>query len=311
MKAIIKKILLFALFLIPLMLSYSQANGNAPSYDNNFANYFISDEPFDWDVIKVAHIDWVSSDKSLGENILLLFYPRINEWWAIWNVMRYIWYWLVVLFIVISGIKLLVSGSNGEKVKASLSSLLYIILWSVLFFGCIRILSSVLHFETVQGTTWLAANIHGNQSSLLFFVLSFAKAAAFIAAILMIVIHGLKMMSSADKSDKVKAWLKWLLNVIVALVIIKVIDYVYYIAQVNDFVTKTTDLIIEIAKVAWFIIWALMVIMLFYAGFLFITDQWSSENMKKAKNIIVWILVTAVVIFALLLIIYEVFNEFA
>ena len=102
-----------------------------------------------------------------------------------------------------------------------------------------------------------------------------------------------------------------MLNVIIALVVIKLIDYIYYIAQVNDFVTKTTDLIIEIAKIAWFIIWALMVIMLFYAWFLFITDQWSSENMKKAKNIIIWILVTAVVIFALLLIIYEVFSEFA
>ena len=54
-----------------------------------------------------------------------------------------------------------------------------------------------------------------------------------------------------------------------------------------------------------------MVIMLLYAGFLAITDQWNSDNMKKVKNIIVWIIVSAVVIFALLLIIYEVFNEFA
>jgi hypothetical protein len=76
-------------------------------------------------------------------------------------------------------------------------------------------------------------------------------------------------------------------------------------------VTKATDLIIEIAKIMWFIIWALMMIMLFYAWFLYITDQWSSDSMKKATNIIIWILVTAVVIFALLLIIYQVVNEFA
>jgi hypothetical protein len=118
-------------------------------------------------------------------------------------------------------------------------------------------------------------------------------------------------MSSADKADKVKAWLKWLLNVIIALVIIKVIDYVYYIAQLNDLVTKATDLIVEIARIVWFFIWALMVIMLLYAGFLAITDQWNTKNMEKTKNIIVWIIVSAVVIFALLLIIYEVFNEFA
>jgi hypothetical protein len=39
------------------------------------------------------------------------------------------------------------------------------------------------------------------------------------------------------------------LNVIIALVIIKLIDYVYYIAQLPDLVTKATDLIIEIAKI--------------------------------------------------------------
>ena len=61
------------------------------------------------------------------------------------------------------------------------------------------------------------------------------KAIAFIAAVFMIVVHGFKMMSSADASDKVKAGLKGLLNVIVALVIIKLIDYVYYIAHDGNY----------------------------------------------------------------------------
>ena len=169
----------------------------------------------------------------------------------------------------------------------------------------------MISVESVSWTEWLADKLHGDQKSLLFFVLSFLKALAFVAAIFMMVVHGFKMMASADKAEKVKAWLKWLLNVIVALVIIKVIDYVYYIAQLNDLVTQATDLIVEIARIVWFFIGALMVIMLLYAGFLFITDQWNTKNMEKAKNIIVWIIVSAIVIFALLLIIYEIFNEFA
>jgi hypothetical protein len=54
-----------------------------------------------------------------------------------------------------------------------------------------------------------------------------------------------------------------------------------------------------------------LVILIFYAGFLFLTDQWKSENMKKAKNIIVWVVLGAVVIFMLLLIMYQIFAEFA
>lgn len=321
MKSFIKKIILFAICIVPFLSWFANAiNWDAPSFEKNFSKYFTSGLPDgSGEINDVWVFSGVSSEKTLKENIRCLFYPNsyntgcgsTSRGWYIRDVLRYVWYALVVLFIVISGIKLLVSGSNPDKVKSALTSLLYIILWSILLFGCVWILWSVLKLETVNQTSWLAENVQWNQSSLLFFVLSFAKAFAFIAAILMIVIHGFKMMSSADKSDKVKTGLKWLLNVVIALVIIKLIDYIYYIAQLPDIVTQTTDLIIEVAKIVWFIIWALMVIMLFYAGFLFITDQWSSENMKKAKNIIVWILVSAIVIFALLLIIYEIFNEFA
>lgn len=325
MKKIIKKILLLCLCLIPMALSYSSAlQWDAPDYYDNFAKHFLIGTPDgNWEIIDVYNISWVSDGKNsntLMQNVRCLFYPNIakvtqcssvTRWWSLWDVIRYLWYALVVIFLVIAWIRLLTSRANAEKVKPALTSLLFIILWSLLFFWCVRILWSVLKFENVNTTQWLVDNIQWDTDSLLFFVLSFMKAIAFIAAVLMIVIHWFKMMSSADASDKVKAWLKWLLNVIVALVIIKLIDYVYYIAQLQDIVTRTTDLIIEIAKIAWFIIWALMAIMLLYAGFLFITDQWNTENMKKAKNIIIWILVTALVIFSLLLIIYEIFNEFA
>lgn len=322
MKKLIQKILLICLALFPLFVWYTNAqNRVAPSYYKNFSQYLTNwyqDEH--WEVVGVYSLSGVKSNQSLMDNIRCLFYPNkygtnrcdssVRGWSLRW-VMRYIWYALVVLFIIISWVQLLLCWWNSEKVKPALMSLLYILIWSILFFGCVRILWTVLQFETVSWTEWLVENIHWNNSSLLFFILAFLKALAFIAAVLMIVIHWFKMMSNADKADKVKTGVKWLLNVIVALVIIKLIDYVYYIAQMSDLVTKATELIIEIAKLVWFIIWALMVIMLLYAGFLAITDQWNTKNMEKTKNIIVWIIVSAVVIFALLLIIYEVFNEFA
>lgn len=319
MKTLLKNILLMFTIIVPIMLSYVDSTnvGRAPEFDNDFLNYFKSSDSEE----NVAVIPWVSYNNSIAHNIRCIFYPNNNViwldcgagatyWWSLWNIMKYLWYTLLVLFIVIAGIRLLINWANAEKVKSALSSLLYIIIGALLFFWAIRILWSVLQIWTINWTEGLKEKIDWDQGSLFFFVLSFAKAMAFLAAILMIIVHWFKMMASADKSDKVKIWLKWLLNVIIALVIIKLIDYIYYVAQLPDLITEATTLIIEIAKVLWFIIWALMVIMLFYAGFLFITDQWSSEKMKKATNIIVGILVTALVIFSLLLIIYEIFNEF-
>jgi len=39
------------------------------------------------------------------------------------------------------------------------------------------------------------------------------------------------------------------MNVVIALVMIKIIDYVYYIAQLPIFASKANELIIEIAKI--------------------------------------------------------------
>jgi len=301
MKNLIKKILLIWFALLSLTnFSAFAADWDAPSFDDNFS-YFFRDDTYS--------INWVSSSNSFKENIQALFYPNFanGKWWALWDFLLYIWYALIVIFIVRAWIRLLIKWSDAETVKSSFKSLLYILLWALLFFWAIWILRTL---QLDNWTTWLADSLQKDNKSLLFFLLSFLKWFAFIAAIVMIVIHWFKMFSSADKSDKVKIWFKWLFNVIVALVIIKLIDYIYYIAQMSDLVDKATDLIIEIAKVIWFIIWALMVIMLLYAWFLLLTDQWSSENMKKAKNIIIWILVSALVIFALLLIIYQIFNEF-
>jgi len=118
-------------------------------------------------------------------------------------------------------------------------------------------------------------------------------------------------MAVSDQADKIKNLIRWIMNVVVALVIVKVIDYIYYMAQLPNFTTEATAFIIEIAKIIWFIMWAVLVVMMFYSWFLMLTDQGKSENIKKAKNIIIWILLAALVIFTLLLIMYQIFAEFA
>jgi hypothetical protein len=82
-------------------------------------------------------------------------------------------------------------------------------------------------------------------------------------------------------------------------------------AQVPDFATKASDLIINIAIVLGRILWALFVAAVFYAGFLMITSSWGETAIKKARGLIVNILIVALVVFFFLLIVYQIFNEFA
>ena len=118
-------------------------------------------------------------------------------------------------------------------------------------------------------------------------------------------------MAAMDKADKVKTAQKWILNVIIALVLIKIIDYIYYIAQSPAFASKAGDLIINVAIVLWYVLGAVLVAAIFYAGFLLITSSGSEDTMKKARSVAINIVIVAAVVFLFLLIVYQIFNEFA
>jgi hypothetical protein len=98
---------------------------------------------------------------------------------------------------------------------------------------------------------------------------------------------------------------------VVALLIIKWIDFVYYLAaDSNNFVQNASDFIINVARIFGYVYWVLIVIIVFVAWYLYITDGWGGSNFKKAGNILINILLSWLVLFAFLLILYQVFAEF-
>ena len=290
-----------------------------PSYENNFTEYLTNWAPDSkWRVESVYDLG-IDSDKSLKDNIRCLFYPNsymvpwcnaASAWGKIRDVARYIGFAILVIYLVMAGINLILDWADSEKVKTALKSLIYILYWSLLFFGVTWILWWVLSVETVQWSAWLVDALQGGPDSLFFKMLTALKALAFFIAIIMMVFYGFRIMSASDQADKIKTLMRWIMNVVMALIIIKVIDYIYYIAQLPNFINHATEFIMEIAKIMWFVMWSGLVIMIFYAWFLLLVDQWKWENMKKAKNIIVWVLLSALVVFALLLIMYQLFAEF-
>ena len=96
-------------------------------------------------------------------------------------------------------------------------------------------------------------------------VLGFLKAAAFFIAIIMIVRYGFQMIRSYEKDDQLKLGKAGVVNVLAALVFIKVIDYIFFIAQSNDFKSKVGDGIIAASKIAGYVIGAIMLLAVFYA----------------------------------------------
>lgn len=259
---------------------------------------------------------WVNKKNTLRKNIFDLFYP--GERWSnqIFNVVRGITLGVMVVFIVLAGASLLINRDSKESNKW-LKSLLYIMLWWIFIYIASRLFGSVFNFSGAGGIVggaewgiWWVTNKLIWDNSVLFKVLSAVKAAAFFLAIIMIVVTWFKVISAWD-GEKWKKLVKWIVNVVVALLVIKWVDFIYYMAaDSQNFVQNAADFIINVAKIFGYIYGVIIVLMVIVAWYLYITDGGTGNNFKKASNVLVNILLSWLVLFSFLLILYQVFAEF-
>ncbi len=302
-KIIVFWLLVSMTFVFP-MVNQTYA-GNAPKFEKNYAKG-LTNPKWQIDPSKVK----VSSDKTLSENIVQLFYPSRYGENVIYNVIRDITLWVMIAFIVWAWASILFNR-KPEDVKKTLRSLVYILIWWLFIYWANWLFGDVLNFNedkfaAEDWVRWVRDAAH----QVFFVVLSALKAFAFFLAIIMLVITWFRVIA-AGEGEKWKKLVKWLINVVIGLMIIKWIDIIYYIAaDTENFVKNAADLIINIAKVFAYIYWVIIVIMVIIAWYLYISDGWSWNNFKKATNVLVNILLSALVLFAFLLILYQIFAEF-
>jgi hypothetical protein len=311
----IKKIILAVFSLIIIGLGATHAL--APSFDNNFARYLTNKTPDQEGRIEAVYnfSKCIDRNQSIEENIRNLFYPgtsgnpgcSLTTGWLLRDYLRVIVSALIFLFIVLAGVKLLM-GVSGDEPKKQMMSFVYIGYWAFLVFGVIWILGYVLNIENVW---WSERLVNSIQNNLFLQILTFFKVLAFFIAIIMMVITWFKMMSAMDKEDKVKAGKQGAINVIAALIFIKVIDYIYVIAQMQEFATKASSLVLDVAKILWWGLGITFVGGLLYSGYLLFFSGGDEKSFKKMQWILINIAIVSVVIFVFLLLIYEIFNEFA
>lgn len=312
------QILIFFFFLFLYFWVWS-AYTQAPSFEDGFANYLTDDTPDEYGRVETVFDLPIDKDKSLMENIRCLLYPNpsvypgcnaASSWWFLWDTIRYAWFIIMFIFLVMTWVNLLLYPKDSDKVKSALKNIMYIWYWWFILLWSVRLLWTVLNISWLQWSDALVGKLQWWPSSLFFQVLTFLKSLAFFAAIIMMVILWFRIMSVHDP-DKSKKIIKTIFNIVIALILIKVVDFLYYIAQSSEFASKSADFIIDIAKIVWYVLWATLTLMIFYAWYLMVTDQWKEESFKKAKNIIFSIVLSAIVLFLFLLILYQIFNEFA
>lgn len=266
---------------------------------------------------KVFDISCVSKTNTFKQNVECLFFPTPTSagngavaGGYLRGIIKYVGYILVFVYLVMSAIRLVISGKKSENLKAELNNFLYIMIGAALFFWAVWLFSQVINLSAIDQTSGLKDNLVSN-TGILFFVLTFLKWAAFFLAIVMIVITGFQMMNpSSGEEGWGKKLFKNLAAVIAALVGMKVVDFLYYIASQQDFTKRAGEFIIQIAKMLGYLSGSVIVIMIIYSGYLLIVDGGKWENFKKAKNTLINIVLAVGSLFLFLFVIYQIFSEF-
>lgn len=247
----------------------------------------------------------IDSKKSLKDNIRDMFYPSAIGNNRLWPVLQTIATIIFFIFIVVIGAKFMLNADDESEITNAKMSFLYLMYGAFLVFGSMWILRQ-LNVELAQ---WWADLVLAVKDRLIFNFISFVKASAFFVAIVLIIYHGLQIIRAYEKEDKLTEARKAVVNVLWILVLIKVIDYVYFIAYSDGFKTKAVDFIIEVSKLLWRGIGIVAVIYLIYAGFMLITWQWESDKLQKSTNIIKGIFFAVMIIFLFLLTMYQIFKD--
>lgn len=78
----------------------------------------------------------------------------------------------------------------------------------------------------------------------------------------MFIYYGFQFMRALEEESKIKAARTGIINVIVALVLIKIIDFIFYIAQQQNFGSQMEEFLINAARIAAYILGTGMVLAL-------------------------------------------------
>lgn len=276
---------------------------SALSFKNDFAWPLLKGENKAFDI-------GVKDNENLMTNMRAIFYPGDGDN-TLWNTIRTITVGVLLLFIVIAGIKFLLwAPDSEEELKDAKMNLLYLALGAFVIFAWTWVLGTALDISSIEWLSGTENSLVGRvENNIILVVLSFLKWLAFFLAVVFLIYYGYKMMSSFDEDEKLKSARTGILNVFLALMLIKIIDFIYLIAQVQDFKNQAIQLIVQISKFLGYVGGIMFVIAVIYVWFLMLTAKGDDDNIEKAKTMVKSIFTIILIILLFMLVVFQVFND--
>lgn len=285
MKNILKKItIIFILLSSIFLINNSFWEINIPTW--NISNVSI-DVPVTWNI---------TDDTNTFLTSTILIWKTILQW-------------LLIIFIVYIWIQMIISmWSDEEKLSSSKRQLRYTLIAITFINIPWELFKSFYHpWSTIN---WQAKNTFDKASSNNLFIdnwwfeytlwhkiIDFLQVAIFAIAIIMIIIAWLNIIKSRGKEDEMKKGKSKIIYSIIALIFVSIIE------ALKTFAFKwNTDIAFSIfkslANLALYFSVPIWVFFLSLAWYYLITSNWDEEKMKKAKSIVVNVVLWTLILLA-------------
>jgi hypothetical protein len=236
-----------------------------------------------------------------------------NTWFRILRIAKRMLMGLMVIFMVYTGAMMIMSmGSDEEKLSSSKRQIWYAAV-ALVFINIPGALYEAFYKNGDTSVGWDVTNsfddANVSESWNLFFdvfifgntlnnqIIFFLEVMVFLAAITMITIAGISLMTSRGREEKMKEAKNKILYTILALIFVGIIEAWKRVAfgwNISDGV----NLFDSLANLALFFAAPIAIFFLTLAGYYFITSNGDEERVKKAKSIIINTILATLILLA-------------
>lgn len=231
-----------------------------------------------------SYIDFGEGEVGIRE--LIIYYARVFK-----NLVAV----LTVLFIVIAGIRMITAGGAEETVQKNRKSIIWLLVGLVIMQSAETFVYVLYGYYGLYDTRLDAAEYAQNaREKLLEPLLSFFLTFIAAIAVFMVVLSGMRILSSVGDEGKIKKQTSVLLGAIMGLLIIllarPIVSGIFGYERPDPQPTQIISLITQLANYIMGFTALLAIVMLIYAGILMIMHFGNDAMIQKARKIVIWAL---------------------
>ncbi len=263
---------------------------------------WIVDIPGSTDIEKVSikYTAWTNAVQALN-----------NTGFSVLTTIKVILMGLMVIYLVYNGFMMIMSmGSDEEQLSSSKRQIWYTLV-GILFINIPGTLYEAFNTQwgSVWGTVWSSSftSTSGNSNLFVDFfvfgntlndkIVGFMEIMIFIAAVFMLTLAGINVMTSRGKEEKMTEAKNKFIYTILALIFVGIIEAWKRLAF-NGNLDDGVNLVQSLSNLALFFAGPIAMFFLTLAGYYYITSNGDEERVKKAKSIVINTMLATLILLA-------------